>query len=326
MSEYPWESIPSNPKPGQFAVRSTDVDGAYPWLDTSWGRTPAGNAALIIGYKKSEWKPDPLPQFASIRVQESKQDCVLAIELVDAAAIDMFYKICLDLIEAAREANSGQIRATTLFRLERWSSLLARRSKLLSVEEQKGLIAELLTLRDCIFPSVGIASALQGWTGPNNETQDFNYGQIAIEVKAKRKASQPFVHISSETQLAVGPNEQLYLRVVELNQEVSGKGFTLNSVVREVKGAISSPLHQSHFDSLLASIGYFDIDNYEAFAWSLGSIRVYEVTMDFPRITKDSIDFGVDKVSYRLDLDYCSDFESNDETLLVALRSDNDKS
>lgn len=320
MSEYPWESIQSNPKPGQYAVRSIDANGDFPWLDISWGISPTGNASLIIGYKQVEWSVDPLPQFTSIRVQESKSDCMLAIELIDSSAIDMFYRICLDLIEASKEASPSQIRSTCLYRLEKWSSLLKRRSELLTAEEQKGLIAELLTLKSCVLSAIDESSAISGWTGPNDETQDFNYGQVAIEVKSKRKSSQPYVRISSETQLVVDSNERLFLRVVELNKETADKGFTLDDVVKEVKDAILSPLQRTHLESKLANVGYFEEDSYESFFWSLGSIHVYELTEGFPRIVKGRLDSGIDKVSYRLDLDYCGNYRSEDQVIIEALR------
>lgn len=324
MSEYPWGSIPSNSKPGQYAVRNVDPEGKNPDLDLLWGISPAGNSALLINYREEEWRPDPLPQFASIKVQDSKDDHILAIELVDSNSTEMFYRICLDLIDASIESGVSKTRATCLFRLEKWSALLKRRSQLLSEEEQKGLIAELLTLRDCILPIMDDSSALLGWTGPNNETQDFNYGQTAIEVKSKRKTSQPHVLISSETQLTVSDNEKLFLRVAEINRDANGKGFTLDDIVQSVMDGISDPLQQSHMASKLASVGYFEQDNYEAFTWSLGAVDVYEVQRGFPRIAKDNLDFRIDKVSYRLDLDYCSDFKTDDRAIQSSLRSNDE--
>ena len=320
MTEYPWDSIPSNSKPGQYAARSTDTDGDYPWLDISWGISPTGNAALMVGYDASEWNADPLPQFSSIKIQDSKLDRILAIELMDSSSLDMFYRICLDLVDASRKAAPSQTRSTCLYRLEKWSSLLKRRSRLLTEEEQKGLIAELLTLKDCVLEAIDETSALSGWTGPESETQDFNYGQIAIEVKSKRKTSQPHIIISSETQLSASPNEKLFLRVVELNRDVTGKGFTLDDIVEKTKNSIPNPLQRLHLESKLASIGYFAEDSYEAFSWTIGSIFTYEVKPGFPRIAKEALDYGIDKVSYRLDLDYCADFLASDRAIISALR------
>mgnify|MGYP001045336985 FL=1 len=320
MTEYPWDSIPSNSKPGQYAARSTDADGDYPWLDISWGISPTGNAALIVGYDAGEWNADPLPQFSSIKIQDSKLDRILAIELMDSSSLDMFYRICLDLVDASRKATPSHTRSTCLYRLEKWSSLLKRRSRLLTEEEQKGLIAELLTLKDCVLEAMDETSALSGWTGPESETQDFNYGQIAIEVKSKRKTSQPHVLISSETQLSASSNERLFLRVVELNRDANGKGLTLDDIVEETKISIPNPLQRLHLESKLASIGYFAEDSYEAFSWSIGSIYTYEVKPGFPRIAKEALDYGIDKVSYRLDLDYCADFLASDRAIVSALR------
>lgn len=324
MTEYPWESIPSNSKPGQYAARSTDAGGDYPWLDISWGISPTGNAALIVGYDAGEWNADPLPQFSSIKIQDSKSDRILAIELMDSSSLDMFYRICLDLVDASRNAASSQTRSTCLYRLEKWSSLLKRRSQLLTEEEQKGLIAELLTLKDCVLEAMDEASALSGWTGPESETQDFSYGQIAIEVKSKRKTSQPHVLISSETQLSVSSNERLFLRVIELNREANGEGFTLDDIAEETKNSISNPLQRLHLESKLANVGYFAEDSYEAFSWSLGSIFTYEVKPGFPKIAKEALDYGIDKVSYRLDLDYCAGFIANDRAIASALRRNDD--
>ena len=234
---------------------------------------------------------------------------------------DVFLKLCLDITVALQEVPDIAIRKACLLRLERWSSFLRPARSKMSLEAQKGLIAELHFLQRDALAIYSESSAIEGWTGPECGPRDFVYGQVFIELKSKRSSSNPAIIISSENQLNVNQTEKLYLCVSELNSapKESGKGFSITDVVNDIRRVIKSPLQLVSLDKKLAKVGYFDEDDYSDTRWSEGETH-YEVLDGFPKIDSKLCCPGVSKVTYQVDLDYCEEYLVDREQVISALR------
>ena len=101
---------------------------------------------------------------------------------------DIFQTLCLDIISAAARAESeAQAVSAALMRTWRWHHLLrGGRGSLLSPEEQKGLLGELLVLERILLPRMDAASAVTAWRGPLGAPKDFEIARVAIEAKTRR--------------------------------------------------------------------------------------------------------------------------------------------
>ena len=102
-----------------------------------------------------------------------------------------------------------------LKRYAAWLKLLQHKnSALLGVAAQKGLIGELLYLKDRIERGMPVADALAGWVGPEGADQDFVYEDGWHEIKTTGAESAK-VTISSAEQLDSAQSGELVVMRVD---------------------------------------------------------------------------------------------------------------
>lgn len=321
-TRYPWDELSAPTTRGEFVAKLIASKDNPRARRAFWAKSWEARPALLVEYRCDPWKAVFLPTFKNISVTDHPDESSLVIELLDLDMQDIFLKVCVDIVAALQEAPENAIRWACLLRLERWSSFLKPSRAKLSLEQQKGLIAELHFLKRDTLAVQEATDALRGWTGPEASPRDFAYGQTFIEVKSKRSSANPTIVISSENQLNVNPAERLYLYVSELNRAPSGdkNAFTITDVVAEVRDAFDSPIQHAILDSKLASAGYFDEDDYSDTKWSEGGAHYYAVTEGFPKIDSRDCKPGVAHVTYQVDLDYCQDYKTHRATVLEAMR------
>jgi len=234
----------------------------------------------------------------------------LILKLLDAAHQDIFLILAYDLMQISetRESESDAL-AVALARTWRWHHLLkGGGTGKLGSDEQKGLVGELLVLKRHLLPMMPVHAAIDSWKGPFGSPKDFEIGRLAIEVKARRGASAPFVVISSEHQLDTSGCDCLLLHVVELDKVSRGadsaKGVSIASLARDIRQRISTIDYSALdlFDASLMSSGVSDTDEYLDDWWVEGRSRIYEVRDDFPRVVPSMTGLGVRNVQYALNL------------------------
>lgn len=326
-SEFPWDSLGSPSSADEFIARLVGEHDNPDGKSLYWAREWTGRPALLVGYDPESWSPIDLPSFKSLDVTDLRKDGYLVIELLDVSMSDMFFKLCQDIISSLQGVPPEALRKGCVLRLERWSFLLKPSRNKLSPEAQKGLIGELLVLKDDCLSVLTPKDALSGWVGPEASPRDFGYGQTFIEVKAKRSSASTSIIISSEDQLSVSDSERLFLCVWELNAATPDdpSSFTIGDLIEATRDSLQFPILQAEFDGKLASAGYFDEDDYSTDHWTCGNVLRYLVDGDFPRIDPSSCPPGVAKVKYEIDLDYCTPYEISRRDLLEALEPMNGK-
>lgn len=99
----------------------------------------------------------------------------LSFSLLDNKFKDLFLQFCDDMIMASQAlkdpANGPEF---ICMRYISWQEMLsASRGDLLSKSEIKGLIGEMVFLRDVLIPRYGKEISLQAWMGPKMADQDF---------------------------------------------------------------------------------------------------------------------------------------------------------
>ena len=322
MSELPWDSIPAPACNGIYVVRLVEPNINPTQKRVFWAKGAHQKPALLVEYDPIAGCGGPLPTFKNIKVFNDCDRNQLLIELLEVDMKDNFYDLCLDVVEALQGVSFNAAGKISIMRLERWAVLLRPGRVKLTLEEQKGLIAELDFLEHDALNIYGSTSALDGWCGPEKAKRDFAYGQTFIEVKSKRGSSNTTIRISSEEQLNLNPSERLFLYVEEIN--CSGEGdanaFTLAHVVSRVESLLESPMQIARFQTKLAEIGYLQEDSYDTAYWTRGLTEAYEIRDGFPRIDSSSCNPGVSSVCYNLDLAYCADYEVDLAVITNALR------
>lgn len=297
MRDNPWKGLP----PGGAGTLSVLRIPAATALEAFWARKPDGRLALLIQVKHIGDVPSELPILRGVEILVLRHEGQLQLVLASTGDWEMFQTLILDLLAAS---NAGRDEPESLqlliARLRRWQRLLSKGGgKLLDEREVRGLMGELLFLRDRLLPLSG-APAVECWQGPMGLPQDFVFDGRLIEVKTFAAGSNPSVRIASAEQLT-SVDTPLFLHVVCLVRQEGS--LTLPDLVDDIRAAIStSPAHAEAFDDRLLTMGYLDLPEYRSMPYAVTSVTDYEVREGFPRIALQSVPAGVVDVSYSIQL------------------------
>lgn len=303
--DTPWAGLEA----GRTDTRRVDAGARWNWF---WAVMPKADVALLL---QLSCLPKPVPELPKlknleIRFQTLPGGPILYIRLKDSAQLELFETLCRDVMAAGENAEDEAGALTqAIGRTFRWHNLL-RGGKLavLSEEEQKGLIGEIEVLK-LLIDTLGAKPALTAWTGPAGAPKDFELHADCIEVKARRGASQPFVKISSEHQLADVPDRRLWLSVLAVDKVHLPHGLTLTERVDEVRSILqeAEPAAMMDWELRLADTGYDVLHDYSPWRWIASPPDFHIVTDCFPRLSAP-VPLGVSSVTYALALSACAPF------------------
>lgn len=262
-----------------------------------------------------EEEPVSRPNYRAIEVtinQRQDHRWALVIKLTKLDLYHVFVCLCDDLasVLTAATKHGGKPADLVLARLSRWQRLMDHgRDGILDEAALRGLIGELLILEKDIFPRWGIADGIRSWSGPLHGAQDFSLTECLVEVKACRRGAGR-VTISSVCQLDT-EGRRLFLVVAEIEKTLQSTAnrFSIIELVARVRNAIEAADSLEEFEDRLAAVGYLDRREYESDFFVLHSVHYYNVTNDFPRITRRMLSPGIIDASYELDLSQCASFE-----------------
>jgi hypothetical protein len=221
-----------------------------------------------------------------------------------------FAQLCDDVLESSRGVDRDRLGPFVINRLHRWQDLLEAASSGWSMAKLRGLIGELLFLREGL-PVFGEAAAIRGWVGPYRAPQDFSLPQLWVEVKATFPSARS-VRITSADQLAA-PG-RLLIAVYTLATLLPGDaGVTTQDLVSEIEvhlrtGGLDDIADD--FNRRLSTLGYQRAAEYTLTPFRVDAVHFYEVMDGFPRITRDTLAPGIAEAIYDLELGALDPFEA----------------
>ncbi|MGE4048151.1 MAG: PD-(D/E)XK motif protein [Acetobacteraceae bacterium] len=278
----------------------TRVDAAHP-LGIYADLQPPDRVGLVAvcGVRPPEVRP-----MRALSVEQGRRAdgrWTLRLSLLERQLLPVFAALCRDVVACTRsgvdETRLGQV---VVQRILHWRSLLEREAAGLGEPALRGLIGELLVLRDRLLPALGPASAITAWRGPLGAPQDFVLPDgRRIEVKT------------------VGPHAG-QVRINGLDQlDPRGDPLTLTVVRAEAaapdaRGAVSAPALMAElrgllaaepetlaaFEAALSGLGWHEHASHDAVALRVVGMEDHEVGPGFPRLMRGTVPAGV------LDADY----------------------
>lgn len=308
----PWEAIATPVR--EFNVRL--VSDNHP-LRLYWGKDVMDGYLFIVEFSNAI-KPDikALPDLAGIRVAMAPSNvcCRLVLLLNETQNWELFKSLCVDLIQASKaSSNQADAISVIMHRLVRWHEFLKREKiHLLSSEAVKGLIGELLFMKNVLVPKFGWDETMSFWKGPLGAPQDFAVHDTALEIKAQSGNSRPYIHISSLEQMeAQLPKFYLVVNTIATTEPNQDGAFSLNSLISDIRTELgdTSDMTRDLFESLIFQVGYIKLEQYDSPFFQCVSRRSFYVSDDFPRLNTDEIPQGITKASYQISLDSCMPFE-----------------
>lgn len=312
LNDTPWSGLEA----GKVDTRRVAASAQWNWF---WAVMPRTDVALVLQLSNLPTPTPDLPKLRNleIRFQTLPGGPILYIRLKDSAQLELFETLCRDVMAAGELANTeAEALERAIGRTFRWHYLLrGGRLEGLAEEAQKGLIGEIEVLK-LLIASLGAKAALDAWTGPSGAPKDFEFKAGCIEVKARRGASQPFVKIANEHQLADVPGRRLWLGVLAVDKVQPPHGRTLTEYVNEVTELLerTEPSAMMDWDLHLADTGYDVLQDYSPWRWIVSPPEFHSVAEDFPRVTAP-VPLGVSDVTYALALSACTPFRTDWNTV-----------
>lgn len=324
MYEEVWKELERDPAPGKLIVQRRVRPDLHHDIFLQHER-PLGTRSVdmkLYGPVGSLWRD--MKDFRGLKVHvvlESQESARVRLSEKDQRYRDVFVALTGDIISSLP---SDQRRSALDFvsgRLRRWQACLETSPEGLSDDKQLGLFAELTALIEVFAPAVGAERAVPSWRGPVAAYQDFQYGRVAVEVKACRGPQPGRVVISSARQLDATACDALYLLVVLVDARQDGTGSSLPEVVSRARAlAKCSAAAAMDLDDLLLEALYLDVHAPKyTIRFTVRALNAYSVTSDFPRLVEAGLPPGIDVVKYRLDLDACSPWRIDPRLVGAAL-------
>ena len=217
--------------------------------------------------------------------------------------------MCRDLLAFA-ENSSDEATALKKFwqRYEHWQNLFAAAKKdLLMPEQQRGLIGELLFLREQILDRQRpLTEAVEGWLGALKEHQDFFYGESWYEIKTVTEQTEK-IRIPSLEQLSLERRGELVVyRLGNTAGDFSSfslECFTLNSLIKNLSTLLHEKISAAQkFEALLFTAGYVRREEYDEKIYRLIEVMRFVVDENFPRLSKKFLHPAIVEASYSLNL------------------------
>lgn len=294
----------------------TRVDAAHP-LDIYADVQPPDHVGLVAvcGARPPEVRP-----MRALSVERGRREdgrWTLRLALLEPQLLPVFAALCRDIVTCTRsgvdEARLGQV---VVQRILHWRSLLDRDTAGLGEAALRGLIGELLVLRDRLLPAIGPAAAVMAWRGPLGAPQDFVLPDgRRIEVKTvSPHADQVRINGLDQLDPCGGP-----LTLIAVRAEVASP---------DARGAVSAPMLIAEVRSLLAAepeaaaawetalnwLGWHEHASHDAIALRVVGVEDYEVGSGFPRLTRETVPVGVLDADYVIALPDRGSMGSQEET------------
>lgn len=218
---------------------------------------------------------------------------------------DIFRRLCYDFVESTRQASDIEAGISILAqRFEDWCKMLrGRASSRLRDQQQRGLFAELLFLRDCLTTRGSFQATVSAWRGPNKGAQDFVFEDDWAEIKSISRTAKD-VEISSLQQLALPMPGTLEIYIIVDGEPEDADAMTLPDMIKGLRDMLRTDEKAfAAFNEKLGLAGYFDSDA-EAYsvARKLQEHVTFKVDDTFPRLTVEGVPLGIIEASYKLSL------------------------
>lgn len=241
----------------------------------------------------------------------------LYIYLLDNELKDIFSLFIQNILEdIIKSVTENEALIITLNVISKWKKLFDKINfNGLSIEQQKGLIGELLFFNYLIENNKSSASILNAWTGADFEDKDFIFGSVGIEIKLT-SSKYPKIKITNERQLDTEHLSKLFL-ILYTTEEAKENGFSLNSLIEKTIKNIATSEERVFFNERLLLLGYREDDkeHYNKM-YSLKKTFGFTVADNFPKIVKSQLPLGIYNTSYSIELSAVEQFILETEKIL----------
>ena len=199
----------------------------------------------------------------------------IVFSLVDNRWMNQFITFCNDVCKQTEnlQKNSSKGYEAVCNAYFVWQKMFKGQSDILGESEIKGLIGELLYLKDFIIPEYGPTRSIEAWSGTDKTRKDFSIDNTWYEIKTI-DVGKPTVKITSIEQLDSSTEGTLAVFQVE-KMAPSFNGVNLNSLAESIITMFTSIQDKDVFISKLNKAGYFPDTDYEEYVYDVKDLTEY---------------------------------------------------
>ncbi len=235
-----------------------------------------------------------------VNVTKKNKGVELTFSLIDVSHREVFNFLCYDLFESTNRSTRNEALHSLLTRFAAWCDLLKGiRPKVMSIQQQQGLIAELFEIK-LLSEGRSISNVLNAWVGPIGADKDFELGDCWLEIKSC-KVDAMNITITSLEQLESQQDGYLVIYYIDKNTPNTSESFSLKHIVDDVRELIKLPSDRWMFEQKLLMIGYNDDElAYQRENFRLNRRETYLVNSKFPRISRNNLSPAIVNAMYEL--------------------------
>ena len=236
----------------------------------------------------------------------------VVFSLLDDFETDIYYKFCEDIIDATKDANQTNSLKIINTRWNRWINMFKNpRSLILGEKEIRGLIGELVFLRDYMFEKYTIEKSIESWMGPQSSHKDIEIDDTWYEIKTCYQSSKS-ITISSVEQLDSNLNGYLCIVELENSNRYVSSNLTLNKLVEQISNMILDDSLKNIFINKISDVGYSYFEEYDNYIYFCKDIKKYLVNKSFPRLREQYLPKEIVTASYELLIPNLKEFLEDD--------------
>lgn len=280
--------------------------------DVFLGYSDAGDMSMVIADYSAPAKVDSSKLIEVLLTQRVDGKKALTFNLLDNAYDTMFIVFCKDIIMECEKVDRNKTISSAINRWNYWKELFGKKKRtLLNKAEIKGLIGELIELKEYFIPKYGEYDAIVSWMGPLYGHKDFEIYDTWYEIKTiSVNAIQ--VEISSLEQLeSVIEGHLAIVRVEDTSATMEG-AINLNGIVVEIADSIKSQVDLDMFRTRLDNVGYSMDPEYENNCFLYKGAEIYTVNALFPKILRSDISTSIVNAKYSILIDGIAKFKEEE--------------
>ena len=217
----------------------------------------------------------------------------------------VFAALCDDIASSTRSGVADAVLGSAIVRrLIHWRTLMEKDGGGLGEEILRGLIGELIILRDKVMPVYPLRDAVRCWTGPRGTPQDFQLPDgRRWEVKAvARRATQARINGLGQLDAGTMPLVLVVVRVEATGIHAAG-ALTAPLLIADLRQRLEAdPEGFAALNENLAEIGWHEHPGHDEVVVRVCAIEEHTVTAGFPRLTSATVPPGILDASYLIEL------------------------
>ena len=284
------------------------IDAIHP-LDIYIGHNEKGNKTLIIVEFGQIEEVESTRMIDVSFTKRTDNKLSLAFSLLDDAMKDMFYSFCEDIVESSKNIEKEKAIQFIIRRWKDWINLFKNPyTTILTENEIRGLIGELIFLNEFMFEKYGIEKGLNSWIGSSKAHKDFEIEDTWYEVKTIRENALTVKIHSLEQSDSKNLGNLILIRLEPSNKSIN-EYIDLNGYVEKIKNKLINDKQKMLFLEKVKEIGYFYTEEYDKYTYRLKKIERYLVNNEFPKITKRELRDEIVRVTYDIEINRIRSFK-----------------